>query len=80
MAGYFRNQWPDDPRIRNVVALAITMAQDQASFIILMLGAGIVLLGAQWEALRRRVMGALPRFPGKDRLPPYDLITREPPL
>lgn len=63
-----------------VVALAITMAQDQASFIILMLGAGIVLLGAQWEALRRRVMGALPRFPGKDRLPPYDLMTREPPL
>ncbi len=42
-----------------------------------MLGAGLVLLGAQWEALRRRVMRALPRFPGKDRLPPYDIQSQE---
>jgi hypothetical protein len=60
-----------------VVALAITVVEGQAFFIILMLGAGLVLLGAQWEALRRRVMRALPRFPGKDRLPPYDLIQQE---
>jgi len=60
-----------------VVALAITVVEGQAFFIILMLGAGLVLLGAQWEALRRRVMRALPGFPGKDRLPPYDLLTQE---
>jgi ABC-type uncharacterized transport system permease subunit len=61
-----------------VVALAITVAEGQAFFVILMLGAGLVLLGAQWEGLRRAVMRALPRFPGKDRLPPYDLMPREP--
>ncbi|MCU4652296.1 hypothetical protein N8I71_05610 [Roseibacterium sp. SDUM158016] len=60
-----------------VVALAVTVAEGQAFFIILMLGAGLVLLGAQWEALRRVVMRRLPAFPGKDRLPPYDLLTRE---
>jgi hypothetical protein len=60
-----------------VVALAITVAEGQAFFVILMLGAGLVLLGAQWEVLRRRVMRALPRFPGKDRLPPYDALSQE---
>ncbi|MBF9057899.1 hypothetical protein HKCCSP123_01770 [Rhodobacterales bacterium HKCCSP123] len=60
-----------------VVALAITVVEGQAFFVILTLGAGLVLLGAQWEALRRRVMRALPGFPGKDRLPPYDLIQQE---
>lgn len=63
-----------------VVALAITVTEGQAFFIILMLGAGLVLLGAQWEALRRRIMRALPRFPGKDRLPPYEVLTPEAPL
>jgi len=61
-----------------VVALAITIAEGQAFLIILILGAGLVLLGAQWEALRRSLMRALPRFPGKDRLPPYDFLTRTP--
>jgi hypothetical protein len=60
-----------------VVALAITVVEGQAFFIILMLGAALVLLGAQWEALRRTIMRGLPRFPGRDRLPPYDLLTRE---
>jgi hypothetical protein len=59
-----------------VVALAITMAEGQAFLIILMLGATLVLLGAQWEVMRRHVMRMLPAFPGKDRLPPYDLSTR----
>ena len=60
-----------------VVALAITVVEGQAFFVILMLGAGLVLLGAQWEALRRSIMRNLPRFPGKHRLPPYDLMTQE---
>lgn len=63
-----------------MVALAITVAdEDGAPFVILALGAGLVLLGAKWEALRRSVMRALPAFPGKTRLPPYDLLTKETP-
>jgi hypothetical protein len=62
-----------------VVALAVTVAEGQAFFIILMLGAGLVLLGAQWEVLRRAIMRALPEFPGKTRLPPYDLLQKETP-
>jgi hypothetical protein len=60
-----------------VVALAITVVEGQAFFVILMLGAGLVLLGAQWEVLRRRVMRALPGFPGKTRLPPYESLQQE---
>lgn len=62
-----------------VVALAVTVAEGQAFFVILTLGAGLVLLGAQWEALRRAIMRALPTFPGKTRLPPYDLLQKETP-
>jgi hypothetical protein len=62
-----------------VVALAVTVAEGQAFFIILMLGAGLVLLGAQWEVMRRAIMRALPAFPGKTRLPPYDLLQKETP-
>jgi hypothetical protein len=62
-----------------VVALALTVAEGQAFFVILMLGAGLVLLGAQWEGLRRAIMRRLPAFPGKRRLPPYDLLAKEMP-
>jgi hypothetical protein len=62
-----------------VVALAITVAEGQAFFVILILGAGLVLLGAQWEGLRRAIMRVLPAFPGKTRLPPYDLMQKETP-
>jgi hypothetical protein len=62
-----------------VVALAVTVAEGQAFFIILLLGAGLVLLGAQWEVMRRAIMRALPAFPGKTRLPPYDLLQKETP-
>ncbi|MEQ8366470.1 MAG: hypothetical protein RIB61_07160 [Roseicyclus sp.] len=54
-----------------IVALAATVAEGNAFLIILLLGAGLVLLGAQWEVLRRSLMGVLPAFPGKTRLPPW---------
>lgn len=38
---------------------------------VLLLGASITLLGAKWAQARRRLLAALPEFPGKDRLPPY---------
>jgi hypothetical protein len=62
-----------------VVALAITVVEGQAFSVILMLGAALVLLGAQWERLRRAIMRGLPAFPGKGRLPPYDLLTEDTP-
>ncbi len=54
-----------------VVALAITVIEGNAFLVILMLGAGLVFLGARWEAMRRTIMSALPEFPGKSSLPPY---------
>lgn len=53
------------------VALAATMFEGGAAVAILILGLGLVLLGAGWERLRARLMGALPDFPGKTRLPAY---------
>lgn len=61
-----------------VVALAITVAEGQAFWAILLLGVALVLLGAQWEKLRRGLMNALPAFPGKSRLPPWQIATAEP--
>lgn len=54
-----------------VVAIAFTVVEGNAFLIILALGAGLVLLGAQWEVIRRTLMTTLPEFPGKSRLPPY---------
>jgi hypothetical protein len=54
-----------------VVVLAVVVLEDAAALAILALGAGLVLLGAQWERLRGTLMRALPEFPGKRRLPPW---------
>jgi len=54
------------------VALSISVVEGEGAFlVILFLGAGLVLLGAQWEKLRGAIMSALPAFPGKKRLPPW---------
>lgn len=47
---------------------------DGSAMVIFFLGAGLVLLGAQWERLRGATMRGLPPFPGKDRLPPYGSV------
>ncbi|MEM9099365.1 MAG: hypothetical protein AAGC79_12670 [Pseudomonadota bacterium] len=39
--------------------------------VFLLLGLLITTLGAGWTRLRNSLMRALPKFPGKDRLPPY---------
>lgn len=54
-----------------IVALSFTVIENQAFLAIMLLGLVLVLLGAQWERLRRAIMTALPDFPGKNRLPPY---------
>ncbi|MGB7319457.1 MAG: hypothetical protein WBC85_15955 [Planktotalea sp.] len=56
-----------------IVALAFALLDGNAAFVILILGLGLVVLGAQWEKLRARIMSALPAFPGKDKLPPWGL-------
>ncbi len=58
-----------------VVALSISVVEGEgAFFVILLLGAGLVLLGAQWEAMRGAIMRVLPAFPGKSKLPPWNVI------
>ncbi|MBY4894257.1 hypothetical protein KUL25_15985 [Rhodobacteraceae bacterium N5(2021)] len=55
-----------------VVALSISVVEGEGAFFgILLLGAGMVLLGAQWERMRSAIMCVLPPFPGKNRLPPW---------
>lgn len=62
-----------------IVALSITVMEGQAFLVILLLGLVLIALGAKWEEMRRRVMNALPAFPGKTRLPPWDMMTPEEP-
>jgi len=54
------------------VALAFTLFDDAIFTTIFALGAGLIWLGAQWERLRRAWLNALPDFPAKRRLPPYE--------
>ena len=56
-----------------IVAIAIAFLDGNAAIVILILGLGLVFLGAKWEGLRARIMAALPSFPGKDNLPPWGL-------
>ena len=56
-----------------IVAIAIAILDGNAAIVILILGIGLVFLGAKWEGLRAHIMNALPSFPGKDRLPPWGL-------
>ncbi|WP_233488797.1 hypothetical protein [Rhodovulum sp. 12E13] len=62
-----------------VVALSLGVLEDSAMLAILLLGLALVLLGAGWEQMRGSLMRALPRFPGKDRLPPWTLLDERPP-
>lgn len=56
-----------------IVAIAIAFLDGNAAIVILILGIGLVFLGAKWEKLRARIMAALPAFAGKDKLPPWGL-------
>lgn len=44
-------------------------------FILILIGAIVTALGSWWVPLRGRLMRALPDFPGKDRLPPYQIAS-----
>jgi hypothetical protein len=60
-----------------IVALAFTVMEGAAFLSIFMLGLVLIVLGAQWENIRRAIMNTLPSFPGKTRLPPWDILTPE---
>jgi hypothetical protein len=62
-----------------IVALAFTVMEGAAFLSILMFGLVLIVLGAQWETIRRAIMIRLPGFPGKTRLPPWELLTVEEP-
>ena len=61
-----------------IVALAVTVLEGGGFTAILLLGLGMILLGAKWEVLRAWLMGSLPDFSGKDRLPPWGLSSNAP--
>ena len=47
----------------------------QLPLLMLVIGAFITGLGTFWTHLRVALMRALPNFPGKSRLPPWDDVT-----
>jgi len=57
-----------------VIIWAMQIGDNDLLFPVLMLilGGIVTFLGTFWTQLRVRVMRALPNFPGKDRLPPYE--------
>ncbi len=57
-----------------VVAWAMQLGEAELSWplLLLVLGAIVTVLGTFWTQLRVRLMRALPGFPGKTRLPPYE--------
>lgn len=57
------------------VAGAGSASLKEWAMILILLGLFFTILGTWWIPLRRRVMRALPDFPGKDRLPPYSEST-----
>jgi hypothetical protein len=63
-----------------IVALAFTVMEGAAFLSIFMLGLVLIVLGAQWENIRRAIMNTLPSFPGKTRLPPWGMLTPEEPI
>ena len=52
---------------------SISDSANGIGFIILLIGALLVLLGANWEKLRTSLMNALPAFVGKEKLPPWNI-------
>ena len=60
-----------------IVALSITVMEGNAFLAIMLLGFGLIGLGAKWEVLRSHLMQVLPAFPGKSRLPPWTIIPAE---
>ncbi len=60
-----------------VIALVFTVLGGNYGLIILLIGAGLVLLGSNWEKLRCKLLNTLPDFHGKDKLPPWKTAPKD---
>jgi len=60
-----------------MIALITTVLDGGYGLMVLILGGGLVLLGSNWEKLRNALLGALPNFKGKDKLPPWNDTMKE---
>lgn len=56
-----------------MIALVFTVLDGGYGIVVLLIGLGLVLLGANWEKLRCWLLNTLPHFKGKDRLPPWQI-------
>lgn len=56
-----------------MIALVFTVLDGGFGLVVLLIGLGLVLLGANWEKLRCWLLNILPHFKGKDRLPPWQI-------
>ncbi|PLS22788.1 hypothetical protein [Neptunicoccus cionae] len=54
-----------------MIALVFTVLESAFGLVMLLVGLGLVLLGANWSPLRCWLLNKLPHFKGKDRLPPW---------
>lgn len=60
-----------------MIALILTVLDGGYGLVIFIIGGGLVLLGANWERLRCKLMNGLPSFHGKDKLPPWNNTQKE---
>jgi hypothetical protein len=60
-----------------MIALILTVLDGGYGLVIFIIGGSLVLLGANWERLRCKLMNNLPDFRGKDKLPPWNSIQKE---
>ena len=60
-----------------MIALVFTVLDGGYGLVILLIGLGLVLLGSNWERLRGKLMSTLPKFRGKDKLPPWKTAQKD---
>lgn len=60
-----------------MIALVFTVLDGGYGLVILLIGFGLVLLGSNWERLRSKLMNGLPKFRGKDKLPPWKTAQKD---
>lgn len=59
-----------------MIALLIAGTEGQYGLVVLILGIGLVSLGAAWEKARCAILNTLPHFPGKSKLPPWKMAEK----
>jgi len=60
-----------------MIAIISYVADGGYGLIILLVGIGLVFLGATWEKLRCKLLNAIPDFKNKDKLPPWNRTPKD---